>query len=56
MINDPGDPEKHWEDRIPGMKAYTAEQIAGYMKDAGFADIRISRKKHMFCVDGKAAV
>ena len=55
VINDPGDPEKHWEEKIPGMKAYTAEQIAVYMRDAGFADIQISRKKHMFCVNGATA-
>ena len=54
VINDPGDPDKHWEDMIPGMKAYTAEQIAGYMEGAGFSDIKISRNKNMFCVNGRA--
>ena len=53
VINDPGDSDKHWEDMIPGMKAYTAEQIAGYMENAGFSDIRISRNKNMFCVIGQ---
>lgn len=54
VINDPGDPDKHWEDMIPGMKAYTAEQIAGFMENAGFSEIRISRNKNMFCVIGQA--
>ena len=54
VINDPGDPDKHWEDTIPGMKAYTAEQISDYLKTAGFTDIRISRNKNMFCVSGQA--
>jgi ubiquinone/menaquinone biosynthesis C-methylase UbiE len=55
VINDPGDPNKHWEDMIPGMTSYTAEQIAEAMKGAGFSDIRISREKNMFCVDGTAS-
>ena len=53
VVNDPGDPEKHWEELIPGMKAYSAEQIADYMKKAGFKNIQISREKHMFCVNGE---
>ena len=55
VINDPGDPNKHWEDKIPGMRAYTAEQIAETMEAAGFTDIKISREKNMFCVNGTAA-
>ena len=55
VVNDPGDPNKHWEDKIPGMRAYTANQIAEAMKGAGFSDIRISCDKNMFCVDGTAA-
>lgn len=54
VINDPGDPNKSWEDVIPGMTGYTAEQIAEYMGNAGFSDIRISKKKNMFCVSGRA--
>ena len=54
VINDPGDPNKHWEDKIPGMRSYTAEQIAEAMEGAGFADIQISREKNMFCVNGTA--
>lgn len=55
VVNDPGDPNKHWEDKIPGMRSYTAEQIAQAMEGAGFSDIRISRERNMFCVDGTAA-
>ena len=55
VINDPGDPNQHWEDKIPGMRAYTAEQIASAMQAAGFAGIRIGREKNTFCVDGTAA-
>ena len=54
VINDPGDPDKHWEDMIPGMKAYTAEDIAAFMAGAGFTDITITTKKNMFCVNGRA--
>ena len=52
VVNDPGDPNKHWEDKIPGMRIHTAEQVAQAMEAAGFSDIRISKKKNMFCVDG----
>ena len=54
VICDAGDPDSHWEDMIPGMKVYSPEQIADYMEDAGFSDIRISRKKNMYCVNGEA--
>ena len=53
VTNDPGDPNKHWEDTIPGMKVYTAEQIVSYMKKAGFSRTRVSRHKNMFCVIGQ---
>lgn len=54
VINDPGDPEKHWEEKIPGMTAYTADEIACLMEQAGFADDRITTNKYMYCVIGKA--
>ena len=54
VINDPGDPDKHWEDTIPGMRAYSAEQICAFMERAGFSDIRVNRNKNMFCVNGEA--
>ena len=41
VINDPGNPNTHWEDKIPGMRAYTAEQVAETMEAAGFSDIQI---------------
>ena len=53
VINDPGDPKKHWEKMIPGMKAYTPEEIKKAMEAAGFIDIRITKNKFMFCVSGK---
>ena len=52
VINDPGDPDKHWENRIPNMTAYSAEEIAGLMKQAGFARTRITTKKFRYCVVG----
>ena len=52
VINDPGDPEKHWEDMIPGMTAYSREDIAGLMKEAGFTETKTSAQKYMYCVVG----
>lgn len=52
VINDPGDPSRHWEDRIPGMRAYTAEQISQTMESAGFSAIKVRKQENMFCVDG----
>lgn len=54
VINDFGDPEKHWEDKIPGMRAYSAEEIAYLMEKTGFADIRISYNGFTYCVTGRA--
>jgi len=54
VVNDFGDPEKHWEDKIPGMKAYTAEDMAYLMEKTGFADIRISCYGFIYCVTGRA--
>ncbi len=54
VINDPGNSNARWEDKIPGMRAYKAEEIATAMEGAGFADIQISREKNMFCVIGAA--
>lgn len=52
IINDPGDPEKHWEDMIPNMTPWSAEELEDFMKKAGFIDIKINRKKFMFSVTG----
>ena len=54
VINDPGDPNKHWEDKVPGMTNYTAEDIVGLMESAGFCDIKATSEKYTFCVVGTA--
>lgn len=48
-----GGPDDHWEDVVPGMTRYTAEQISSFMKRAGFAGIEIYKKHTWFCVTGK---
>ena len=53
VVNDPGDPEKHWEKMIPGMKSYTPDEIKQAMEAVGFMDVRVTRNKFMFCVSGK---
>lgn len=53
VINDPGDPDKHWEDVIPGMKAYSKEDIAVFMEGAGFTNIKTTTHKNVFCVIGQ---
>ena len=54
VINDPGDPNKHWEDRIPGMNVYSAEDIVQLMEQAGFRDVTVSMQKHIYCAVGTA--
>lgn len=54
VINDPGDPNKHWEEMIPGMTSYTPEEISALMEKAGFSGVRITRNKNMYCVVGNA--
>ena len=54
VINDPGDPGKHWEKIIPGMVSYRPEEIKALMEKAGFGNIKVSTEKNMFCVSGKA--
>ena len=53
IVNDPGDPEKHWEKKIPGMKSYTPDEIKQAMEAAGFIDVKATKKKFMFCVSGE---
>ncbi len=53
VINNYGDPNTDWEKKVPCMKRYTAEQIAGFMKSAGFEDPRIEKKDNLFLVEGK---
>ena len=50
---DPGDPEKHWEKMIPGMKSYTPDEIKQIMEAVGFLDVQVTKNKFMFCVSGK---
>ena len=54
VINDPGDPEKHWENMVSNMTSYKPEEISELMKSAGFTDIRVTTNKYMYCVVGKA--
>ena len=53
VINNYGDPAIDWEKKIPCMTRYTAEQICGFMNEAGFKDVRISKKDNLFCVAGR---
>ena len=54
VINDPGDPDKGWEDKIPGMTAYSAKDIAALMLGAGFREAVSSADKNTYCVIGTA--
>lgn len=49
---DSGAPDAHWEEKIPNMTAYTADQLSDYMLGAGFEDIEIYQKKNMMCICG----
>lgn len=53
VINNYGDPDTDWEKKVPCMKRYTAEQIADFMKSAGFEEPRIEKKDNLFLVEGK---
>ena len=53
VVNDPGDPEKHWEKMIPGMKSYTPDEIKQAMEAVGFIDVKVTQKKFMFCISGE---
>ena len=53
VINDPGDPDKHWENLVANMTVYTPEEIADAMGKAGFIDIKITKNKNMYCVTGR---
>jgi len=52
VINNYGDPKIDWEKKVPCMKRHTAEEIGTYMENAGFRDVRISKKDNLFCVVG----
>lgn len=49
---DSGNPNSHWEERIPNMRSYTPEQLEEYLINAGFSDIEIYQKLNMVCVCG----
>lgn len=53
IVNDPGDPKKHWKKMIPGMKSYTPDEIKQAMEAVGFMDVWVTKNKFMFCVSGK---
>jgi ubiquinone/menaquinone biosynthesis C-methylase UbiE len=55
IINNYGDPNIDWEKKVPCMTRYTAEEIAGFMHEAGFMDVQVSHKENLFCVVGKKA-
>ena len=50
---DAGDPDKHWDEMIPGMTAYTAEQLAELMQEASFTETEIHCEKNIICVYGR---
>ena len=52
IVNDPGDPDKHWEEMIPDMTSWTPEELETYMREAGFIDVQIIKNKFMFGVFG----
>ena len=52
VINNYGDPNVDWEKKVPFMTRYTAEQIGGMLKAAGFSDISINKKENLFLVMG----
>ena len=34
IVNDPGNPNKHWEEMIPDMTSWKPEELETYMKEA----------------------
>ena len=52
VINNYGDPNVDWEKKVPCMTRYTADQMAGMMKTAGFTDVSINKKENLFLVMG----
>ncbi len=55
VINNYGDPNIDWEKKVPCMTRYTAEQIRSFMENAGFTDVKISKKENLFCVIGNSS-
>ncbi len=54
VINNYGDPKIDWEKKVPCMKRYTASQIKEMIENAGFAEVSVSEKGTLFCVQGRA--
>ena len=52
VINDPGDPDRHWENLVANMTVYSPEEISSFMEQAGFSDIRVTRNRNTYCVVG----
>lgn len=52
IINNYGDPDIDWEKKVPCMTRYTADKVKEFMEAAGFSAIKISKKNHLFCVEG----
>ena len=49
---DAGDPNKHWDEMIPGMKTYTPEELKEFYLIAGFRHIEIHKEKNTYCLCG----
>lgn len=56
VINNYGDPKIDWEKKVPCMTRYTAEQVSSFMDNAGFKNIRTSKKDYLFCVVGSKPI
>ncbi len=56
VVNNYGDPKIDWEKKVPCMTRYTAEQIKSFMENAGFKDVKVSKKENLFCVIGAKAM
>ena len=52
IVNDPGDPDKRWEEMIPNMTSWKSEELGTYMREAGFIDVQIIKNKFMFGIFG----
>lgn len=54
VVCEESDPDTVWAKLVEGMKAYTPQQLAGYLEGAGFTDIQIDRPNSMrMCLCGK---
>ena len=54
VINDLGNPEDHWEEKIKDLVPYRAEEIRDIMKEAGFKEVGFTTSENRYCVVGKA--